>query len=266
MPARSRRKKKITHPKSPRKGKSAGFWALIASLSLAVLLCGGFAYLYYLYEYDSKTWAEIVSMTNYNGIDVSHHNGIINWERVARDEKIQYVYIKATEGASFHDMLYRRNLTKSRKNGLKAGSYHYFSMHSTPEEQFENIRKHIKAEEQDLIPAIDVEHLKRYDPQEVRGRVLELARLMERHYGQKPLIYANVYDYRTYLAPELDEYPLFLAHYNLVASNVREKPYLLWQYSDRGAVNGIIGPVDFSRFHREADLRHLLLHKTSACP
>ena len=265
MPVQTKRKKKNNRQRT-RKGKSVGFWAALVSLSLAVLLCGGFAYLYYLYEYDPKAWAEIVSMTNYNGIDVSHHNGIINWERVARDEKIQYVYIKATEGASFHDVLYRRNLTKARKNGLKAGSYHYFSMHSSPEEQFENIRRHIKPEEQDLIPAIDVEHLKKQNPQEVRQRVLELARLMERHYGQKPLIYANVHDYQTYLTPDLDEYPLFLAHYNLVASSVRKNPYVLWQYSDRGAVNGIIGPVDFSRFHREADIRHLLLHKASGCP
>ena len=198
-------------------------------------------------------------MTNYNGIDVSHHNGIINWSSVAHDEKIQYVYVKATEGASFQDMLYRRNLTQARRNGLKVGSYHYFSMYSPPQEQFENICRQILKEEQDLIPVIDVEDLRRHHPDHVRGNVLELARLMERHYGRKPLIYANAHDYKKYLAPDLDNYPLFLAHYSLIASPPREAPYILWQYSDRGAINGIIGPVDFSRFHKQAKLDQLLL-------
>ena len=34
----------------------------------------------------------------YDGIDVSHHQGKINWKEVAKDKQIQFVYIKATQG------------------------------------------------------------------------------------------------------------------------------------------------------------------------
>lgn len=34
----------------------------------------------------------------YKGIDVSHHQKQIDWQKVA-DDKVDFVYIKATEGA-----------------------------------------------------------------------------------------------------------------------------------------------------------------------
>jgi len=37
------------------------------------------------------------------GIDVSHHNGNINWEQVPED--VEFVYVKATEGATYVDPL-----------------------------------------------------------------------------------------------------------------------------------------------------------------
>lgn len=34
----------------------------------------------------------------FHGIDVSHHNGIIDWKTVSENKNMQFVYIKATEG------------------------------------------------------------------------------------------------------------------------------------------------------------------------
>lgn len=35
---------------------------------------------------------------DYDGIDVSKHNGVIRWKEVAEDKRIKFVFIKATEG------------------------------------------------------------------------------------------------------------------------------------------------------------------------
>ena len=43
------------------------------------------------------------------GIDVSHYQGEIDWERVANETNIKFVYIKATEGSSHKDTLDHRN-------------------------------------------------------------------------------------------------------------------------------------------------------------
>lgn len=63
----------------------------------------------------------------YDGIDVSHHQGIIDWVAVAQDAAIQFVYIKATEGSTHLDSMYERNIREANLVGLNVGSYHYLS-------------------------------------------------------------------------------------------------------------------------------------------
>ena len=49
------------------------------------------------------------------GIDVSHHNGEINWKQVP---DVEFVYIKATEGATFVDPMYQQNIKGARAKKL----------------------------------------------------------------------------------------------------------------------------------------------------
>ena len=46
---------------------------------------------------------------SYVGIDVSHHQGRILWDEVAK-ENIDFVYIKATEGATYVDPCFHYNI------------------------------------------------------------------------------------------------------------------------------------------------------------
>ena len=59
------------------------------------------------------------------GIDVSAHNGDIDFDRV-KAEGIEFVFIKATEGSTFKDKRFVDNVRKARKAGLKVGAYHFF--------------------------------------------------------------------------------------------------------------------------------------------
>src|SRR6056300_850552 len=77
------------------------------------------------------------------GIDVSHHQGNIKWSSVKKWNKhaIQFVYIKATEGATYQDPKYHYNISQASKHGLKVGSYHYFRTTSPVERQLANFLK-----------------------------------------------------------------------------------------------------------------------------
>ena len=55
----------------------------------------------------------------FDGIDVSKHQGVINWETLRKNPKIKYVYIKATEGSNLVDENYRTNIQNARKAGFK---------------------------------------------------------------------------------------------------------------------------------------------------
>ena len=66
-----------------------------------------------------------------HGIDVSRWQERIDWQRVAkmRDNgiRLQFAFIKATEGEKLVDPYFSRNWQLSRENGLMRGAYHYFS-------------------------------------------------------------------------------------------------------------------------------------------
>ena len=71
------------------------------------------------------------------GIDVSHHQGDIDWARVA-DDDITFAYIKATEGGDFVDAQFADNWEQAGANGVDRGAYHFFTLCRPGLEQAEN--------------------------------------------------------------------------------------------------------------------------------
>ena len=59
------------------------------------------------------TWAHVNART-VTGIDVSHHQGHIDWKKVAAAD-IDFVYVKATEGATYTIWQYTES---GRVNGI----------------------------------------------------------------------------------------------------------------------------------------------------
>ena len=61
---------------------------------------------------------------NPQGVDVSHWDGDIDWDRVA-DDDIQFAYVKATQGTTFRDPKFADMYDGARDAGLIRGSYHF---------------------------------------------------------------------------------------------------------------------------------------------
>lgn len=90
------------------------------------------------------------------GIDVSHHQKKINWDAV-KEQGVSFVYIKATEGSTLKDSLFRYNYDHAKNAGVLVGAYHYFTFCSSAKDQFRNFVENTIASPGDLPPAIDVE-------------------------------------------------------------------------------------------------------------
>src|SRR5829696_8849788 len=58
------------------------------------------------------------------GIDVSHHQGAINWTSV-RGAGIQFAYLKTTEGTSYKDPRFNTNYVAAYNAGVIRGAYHF---------------------------------------------------------------------------------------------------------------------------------------------
>ena len=174
------------------------------------------------------------------GIDVSHHQGRIDWDAVPRD--VEFVYVKATEGATYVDPMYERNIREARRNGFKVGSYHFFRMTSTPEEQFENIKKYVVKGEQDLRLMIDVETTDGRDVGQVQDSLQVLLNLVEDYFGCEPIIYGT--------NRRFNGYDLYIGRYNEYWEPIIFgwfKRALIWQYTDKGVVAGVPGKVDLAK-------------------
>lgn len=196
----------------------------------------------------------------YDGIDVSNHQKRIDWAEVAKDKNVKYVYIKATEGATYVCDTYRINLEGARRHGIKVGAYHFLRTGSRIRDQFDNFKRVVKKEEQDLLPLIDVEVRQGWTNQQLRDSVKLFAELCEEHYGCRPMIYTSSSFYDNILGRSFNIYPLFIARYSSSEPNLKsDKDWIMWQFTEKGRVRGIPTAVDLSRFNKGRSLNDILI-------
>lgn len=197
----------------------------------------------------------------YDGIDVSSYQKDIDWSATAKDKNIKFVYVKATEGATYRSRHYQYNIENARQYGINVGAYHFFRPNVPVEKQFRNFTTVVKKEDQDLIPLIDVE---------VRGNnltvkalvdsVLAFADKLEDYYGCKPMIYTGHAFYNSYLSGKIPGYPLFIARYSKVEPRLTGGAnWVLWQFSEKGVIAGIDHAVDLCRFNKGCGLKDILI-------
>ena len=116
--------------------------AIVVALLIVTACVSTMAYFY-------GSWVPNNPLRQYpvKGIDVSHHNGTIDWRAVA-DDGVKFAYIKATEGKDFQDDRFITNCREATAAGIVCGAYHYFRLGTPGLEQAQNfIRLDDRAEE-----------------------------------------------------------------------------------------------------------------------
>ena len=72
------------------------------------------------------------------GIDISHWQGEIDWSKPivgANNSDIDFVIVKATQGAKYIDSQFENNWKGAQKAGKKVGAYHFYIYDDDPEAQ-----------------------------------------------------------------------------------------------------------------------------------
>lgn len=193
-----------------------------------------------------------------NGIDVSVHQGQLNWKvlkEVSSDDiKIDFAFIKATEGRTKVDRYFKDNWAQARKNGFIRGAYHFFLPNKSGKEQAELFLKTVDFEEGDLLPVCDIEITGGADQEMINYNLKEWMDVVEEKLGHKPIIYSSKKFYETYLAEEFSDYPLWIAHYNVPSLEMEDDcRWHFWQHNDKGRVKGVKKPLDFNVFNGTMD-------------
>ena len=199
------------------------------------------------------------------GIDISHNNaGRIVWDslfvmtdskrRTIRDpylakeiKPVSFVFIKATEGASFKDKDFKENWKAAGKTDLRRGAYHFFRSSKDGEIQARNFISTVgELRFKDLPPVLDIETIHKGCTKELLNqRALQWLKAVEKRYEKKPIIYASSSFIKDYLNSEIvGNYPVWVAHYE--KDSPAFEGWTWWQFTDRAVVKGVPGTVDLS--------------------
>jgi lysozyme len=129
------------------------------------------------------------------GLDLSHHNKIVNYER---QKDIDFIYHKATEGSTFTDPQFKSRMKRFSEIGIPCGAYHFFTTGSSGKAQFNHF-KSVVSKDYPLIPVLDIEiNRNNWSVSKLNGELAEWIRLCEKHYGVKPIIYSSSWFYVRY--------------------------------------------------------------------
>lgn len=192
----------------------------------------------------------VVIPTGTVGIDVSHHQGDIDWGKLPKSQ-ILFVYMKATEGKTYTDPTFHKNMRGAQKAGFKVGAYHFFRMTSGACEQFKHFQSQVGKYKMDLIPMIDVETNDGKPVRQLQDSLDVFISLVEKEYGVKPMIYGTQRSYNTYCAPKYNNLHLYIGRYGPNSPQINGNgSYTIWQYSEKGKITGIPKLVDLAQFRK----------------
>lgn len=179
-----------------------------------------------------------------NGIDISHHQGKMDWSKIKTD----FVIIKATQGVSFLDPRFKENQAGVRKAGILLGYYHFANGQDAKKEADHFLKTVGELREGELL-VLDYEI-------DLNNAAAWCKTFLDRCFektGIKPILYTNE---ARVLSINWDvvikgDYGLWVAKYGSNNGQPGKEPatgkwsfYVLWQYTSNGKVTGYPNRVD----------------------
>lgn len=190
-----------------------------------------------------------------NGIDVSKHNGVINWQKVKASGKVDFAILRAGLGklASQKDTQFEANYKGCTANGIPCGAYWYSYAMSEAEarQEADAFLAVIKGKQFDMPVYYDVEEQKQFALG--REKISAIIRaFLERveSAGYYVGLYGSSSSLKTYTAEDIkSRYTIWLAHW--VNQTNYTGYYHMWQYGIGKGIPGISGDVDVNHCYQD---------------
>jgi lysozyme len=180
------------------------------------------------------------------GIDVSSHQGAIDWARASADG-INFAYIKATEGGDWVDDRFASNWAGAADAGLQRGAYHFFTLCRPGADQADNFLRTVPLDPTALPPVVDLEFSGncsgRPDAETLRQELGTFVNRVEAATARQVVFYVmDDFDRRYRVTEVFDRERWRRRLFHRPAAD----DWVIWQSSDRARVAGIEGGVDLN--------------------
>jgi len=196
----------------------------------------------------SKAWTPSQARFPVQGVDVSHHQGAIDWAQLP-GQGVDFAYIKATEGGDFTDDAFAENWRAAQAAGIKRGAYHFFTLCRPGAEQAAHFIATVPADQDALAPAVDLEFLgncaDRPKMADVRAELAAFLTPVEAHYGKPAVLYLTGEFDKTYGISGAFDRPLWLRSL-VFEPGFGARPWTIWQASNFRRLEGVTGRVDWN--------------------
>ena len=183
------------------------------------------------------------------GIDISEHTGKIDFDLILK-QNIDFIYLKATEGATYLDPKFNTNYSNAFKTKIPLGFYHFFRFNKDGGIQANNFLNNIKGKKTSLPLVIDVEEWGNTSSKpkaEVITHISKFIKIVESKTGSKVMIYSNESSYKKYIKNYFDSNDIWICSFSK-KPNI-DKNWTIWQHSHKGKFNGANGWVDINTFN-----------------
>lgn len=201
------------------------------------------------------------------GIDVSHHQGEIDWKKVKKSG-IDFAIIRvaarsiSSGGERIKDRYVKQNLQGATENEIPFGVYVYSQALTEKEarEEADWVLEEIEGYAPTLPIVFDYEYApggrfkSSLSKTKKTNNCLAFCKKIEAS-GYTPMLYANKSFLENSIRTEAisQDYPIWLAHYS--NSTSYQGDYQYWQYTSSGHVDGIKGKVDMNVRYVDKDLQ-----------
>ena len=202
-----------------------------------------------------------INRTILRGIDISEHQGNIDWEKVKNE--VDFVIIRCGYGVddiTQDDDKFMQNVLECKRLGIPYGIYLYSYAVDTNKaiSEAQHVRRLLTQAGDYTTPEFgiwyDMEDADGYkipynvSDQTYRDIIHTFISEMKKYGYDNVGVYANLDWWNTKLNDaSLDQYPKWVAQWNTQCDY--EKDYIMWQYTSSGTVNGISGNVDMDYYY-----------------
>jgi lysozyme len=250
MPKKRKKTTRITKKSSNSKKKKYALAILLVVISLSISTA---TFLYITQKnkpFKSDSFRKIIPVGFPSiGIDVSHHQGEMDWYKLfvetGYDSLIKFVYCKATEGNTHLDRQWERNRRILSELGIQNGAYHFFNPKDDALLQAQHFLNTWKKRDIDLPPVLDVE-TEGINDEDLILKIQVWLNEVENKTGMQPIIYTSLNFYKTKFHEYFKNYKFWIASYSSKPNCINDERIIHWQFSETGKIPGTKEKVDLN--------------------
>ena len=206
-------------------------------------------------KYDAETIATqtTTKKDSYFGIDVSRHNGKLNWA-LLKQAGVEFAMIRTGYGRSYIDTEFHNNVTNATALGIPIGVYHF--SYATNVEQAREEARHVLSIIKNYKITFPVFYDFEYDTvnyakkqgitlgkKEFNEFAVAFLDIIEKA-GYTGGMYYNLDYYNRFVdTSKVGKYVFWYAHYTTKPTLIN---FDLWQYTESGVLNGVQGTFDLN--------------------